>query len=62
MNINEDPITVIYKWGCDCSSGHSTYRERISDAESLRVDENIFAVCIVPLQIIMRDIILWQTN
>ena len=62
VNINEDPITAIYKWGCDGSSGHSTYRQRFSDAESLRIDENIFAVCIVPLQIKMGDVILWENS
>ena len=57
VNINEDPITAIYKWRYDGSSGHSTYRQRFSDAELLRIDENIFAVCIVPFQIKMGDFI-----
>ena len=49
VNISEDPITAISEWRCDSSGRHSTYRKRFSDADSLRIDENIFGVCIAPL-------------
>lgn len=60
-NIN-DSIKAIFKWGCDGSSGHSTYRQRFSASDCEITDEYLFAVCIVPLQIKKGDAVLWQNN
>ena len=62
MNINEDSITAIYKWDCDGGSGHSTYPQQFFDTDSLRIDENIFALCIVTMQLKIGDVILWENS
>lgn len=59
---NNDCIKAIFKWGCDGSSGHSTYRQRFSVSDTGTIDEHLFAVCIVPLQIKKGPAILWQNN
>lgn len=62
VNLNADTITAIYKWGCDGSSGHSTYRQSFNDPASNKIDEHLFAVCLVPLQVQIGSLILWQNS
>lgn len=61
-NLTENTITAIYKWGCDGNSGNSAYRQKFSVSDFNRIDENIFAICIVPLQMKMGNIILWDND
>jgi len=57
------PLKAIYKWGCDGSSGHSTYRQRFSDPEIGMIDESIFSICMVPLQILdINNAVIWQNE
>lgn len=44
-------FTLISKWGCDGSSGHSTYKQKFSDTGA--TDEYLFVFSLVPLQ--LRD-------
>lgn len=62
INLNEETITAVYKWGCDGSSGHSTYHQSFSDTESKKTDDHLFAVCIVPLQVKIGAVIVWQNS
>lgn len=57
-----DNITAIYKWGCDGSSGHSTYRQSYTSIDQNMTDEHLFVVCIVPLQIQKGTEILWKNS
>lgn len=61
-NLSEKQITAIYKWGCDGSSGHSTYCQSFSDPELNKTDENSFLICIVPLQVKTENAILWENS
>lgn len=56
----DEKITVIYKWGCDGSSGHSNYRQSLGDCENRLTDEYLFAVCLVPLQIKLGSTVIWK--
>lgn len=47
-------LTLIVKWGCDGSSGHSEYKHKVDDGIEVS-DENIFFTSLVPLQLIYRD-------
>lgn len=50
---------LISKWGCDGSSGHSTYKQKFTNADD--TDEFLFIFSLVPLQ--LRDEsgnIIWQ--
>lgn len=52
-------LTLISKWGCDGSSGHSTYKQKFISAD--QTDEFLFVFSLVPLQ--LRDQsnnIVWQ--
>lgn len=60
LNVQTDIITAVYKWGCDGSSGHSTYHQSFSNSDNS--DEHLFAVCIVPLQILKGNTLLWQNS
>lgn len=56
-------IVIIYKWGCDGSSGHSLYKQTFSDSQNVSsTDEFIFSVCLVPLQMksLKDNAIVWQ--
>lgn len=60
-----DGLKIIFKWGCDGSSGHSNYKQVFSvqgELESAGVtDSSLFAVCIVPLQMTTnKNDILWS--
>lgn len=63
-SIKDKKISLIHKWGCDGSAGHSTYKQRFSgDPESSKTDFNLFSVCLVPLQMTVENgTILWQNN
>lgn len=52
-------FSLISKWGCDGSSGHSTYKQKFANSED--TDEFLFVFSFVPLQ--LRDNsgnIVWQ--
>lgn len=53
-------LTLIYKWGCDGSSGHSTYKQQFSSNISGETDEYLFAICMVPLQLKQNEKVLWE--
>lgn len=53
-------VEMTYKWGCDGSGDHSTYRQKFSQGETTKTDDYLFAICIVPLQLKMKDKIIWQ--
>lgn len=59
---NNEKLVAIYKWGCDGSSGHSTYRQSYSNPEKAMIDEHLFTVCIVPLQVQQGTNILWKNS
>lgn len=46
----EDGLTMIFKWGCDGSSGHSSYKQKFAEGTSTtQADSSLFAICLVPL-------------
>lgn len=59
-NNNIPTITAIYKWGCDGSSGHATYRQNFNDTNACMIDQHMFSVCLVPLQIVLGSTIIWK--
>lgn len=59
---NNKSLTAIYKWGCDGSSGHATYRQKFQDGETSMADQHLFAVCLVPLQVQLGTKILWKNT
>lgn len=59
---HDQKITAIYKWGCDGSSGHSTYRQGFVNENKNISDDSLFAVCIVPLQILKGTSTLWKNQ
>lgn len=55
----DSSLTLVSKWGCDGSSGHSTYKQKFSDSRDS--DEYLFVFSLVPVQ--LRDetgMIVWQ--
>ena len=49
LRIMESQLTLVLKWGCDGSSGHSAYKQLFSDGRVS--DGSLFMSCIVPLRI-----------
>ena len=50
-----DPdLTLVAKWGCDGSSGHSIYKQRFSAPGCS--DESIFLTAMVPLEVHSRAV------
>lgn len=48
---NMDNFEIIYKWGCDGSSGHSQYKQKFGpSAPSSTSDSDLFLFSLVPLQ------------
>lgn len=48
---NMDNFEIIYKWGCDGSSGHSEYKQKFGpSAPSSTSDSDLFLFSLVPLQ------------
>lgn len=67
--VQENDITkcsMIFKWGCDGSSGHSRYKQNLLHCESS--DEYLFSIFIVPLQLYtyqkksLNKLVLWQND
>lgn len=46
------------KWGFDGSSGHSSYKQKFLNSK--HSDSAVFITCLVPLQLICEENILWQ--
>lgn len=59
-NLQESNYVLIYKWGCDGSSGHSLYKQTFEDSES--TDEYMFILSLVPLRLVEvgTDKLIWQ--
>lgn len=59
----KDECTLITKWGCDGSSGHSEYKQRINEEDIS--DGNLFLTSLVPLHLCDKDdekIIFWKNK
>lgn len=52
--------TLIYKWGCDGSSGHSLYKQKFNNVED--TDEYMFIISLVPIRLVQENManIVWQ--
>ncbi|KAE9522334.1 hypothetical protein AGLY_017280, partial [Aphis glycines] len=50
ISLNSTKLEMLYKWGCDGSSGQSQYRQNFND-DSLITDETMFMFSIVPLEL-----------
>ena len=62
-NIGSDTMTLVSKWGCDGSSGHSEYKQGF-DKENV-TDANMFLTSLVPLQLHEREndsLVLWKNT
>lgn len=58
-------LKIIFKWGCDGSSGHSNYKQKFTEGNAEdKTDSSLFAVCIVPLQIqaTKTNVIMWHNS
>lgn len=60
-------MDLICKWGCDGTSGQSTFKQKFEDDDQgSKTDENIFFVSIVPLQLLcfkkstLKEIVIWK--
>lgn len=51
-------FTLVSKWGCDGSSGHSTYKQKFENSED--TDEFLFVFSFVPLKLHDGSKIIWQ--
>lgn len=51
-------LTLICKWGCDGSSGHSNYKQKFENAED--TDEFLFVFSFVPIRLIDNNDVIWQ--
>jgi len=59
----DNNITLVYKWGCDGSSGHSEYKQNFS-RDGIK-DSNLFLTTLVPLRLRNKDnkdLIYWQNS
>lgn len=56
--IPDSCFTLISKWGCDGSSGHSNYKQKFQNTED--TDEFLFIFSFVPLQLVNGSNIIWQ--
>jgi len=67
IEIGVEDFEMMYKWGCDSSSGHVQYKQIISNDTSVS-DSNLFLFSIVPIQLCCTfgngdvKIIIWQNN
>lgn len=58
---NVKNMHLIYKWGCDGSSGQSVYKQKFT--EDGKSDENVFFTSVVPLQLVCEsntEIVVWK--
>lgn len=58
-------LELMCKWGCDGTSGQSTFKQKFNDNEGTKTDANIFFTSLVPLQLHTFDesknkIIIWK--
>ncbi|XP_034192452.2 uncharacterized protein LOC117609839 [Osmia lignaria lignaria] len=58
-------MILICKWGCDGSSGQSTYKRKFSDDSGSQSDANVFFTSLVPLQLLSTNeennkIVIWK--
>lgn len=56
-------LSLICKWGCDGTSGQSTYKQIFSnDDDGSKSDSDVFFTSLVPLQIVSanNNIVLWK--
>lgn len=44
-------LVTMYKWGCNESSDHTTYKQKIQHNNSDKSNDRLFVVSIVPLQL-----------
>ena len=51
MQTKTQELVMIYKWGCGGSSGHSTSKQKFKGGDLNTSDENLFAVCFIPLRL-----------
>lgn len=57
--MNHSNCTIVYKWGCDGSSGHSIYKQKFDDPE--KTDEFMFIISLVPIRVLTEDgQVIWQ--
>lgn len=49
---------LLSKWGCDGSSGHSTYKQRFENPNA--TDEFLFVYSLVPLRLFDGETVIWQ--
>lgn len=50
INFSATNLEMLYKWGCDGSSGQSQYRQNFNDDSSI-TDQSVFMFSIVPLEL-----------
>lgn len=50
--------TLVSKWGCDGSSGHSTYKQKFENTNA--TDEFLFVYSFVPLRLLDGETVIWQ--
>lgn len=59
-------LELICKWGCDGTSGQSTFKQKFADDDGTKTDANIFFTSLVPLELFSIDkknnskIIVWK--
>lgn len=59
LDISVLNYTLIYKWGCDGSSGHSLYKQPFEDPDS--TDEYMFIISLVPIRLVNDEQkIIWE--
>lgn len=54
----DSSFILISKWGCDGSSGHSTYKQKYESNSA--TDEFLFVFTFVPLRLLNGETVLWQ--
>lgn len=67
--VSTSPLSVIFKWGCDGSSGHSRYKQKWTEEHDTHDNDDscMFAVSMVPIRLFATNndgdsIVLWQNQ
>lgn len=55
-------LVTMYKWGCNESSDHTTYKQKIQHNNSDKSNDRLFVVSIVPLQLKEIFRIVWLNS
>lgn len=59
-----ESLKIIFKWGCDGSTGHSQYEQKFSAPDEGYDDSDVFVISLVPLQMYSKyetgQTIVWQ--